>query len=52
MAVREVSTFASGSMTVTVTSCPTQQKWFGLFLQGAKNGWVMCLSVINPSARA
>jgi hypothetical protein len=24
-------------MKVTVTSCPTQQRWFGLFLRGAEN---------------
>jgi hypothetical protein len=37
MGVGECSTFASGSVKVTVTSCPTQQKWFGLFLRGAEN---------------
>jgi hypothetical protein len=24
-------------MRVTVTTCPTQQKWFGLFLRGAES---------------
>jgi hypothetical protein len=28
---------ALGSMKVTVTTCPTEQKWFNLFLQGTKN---------------
>ncbi len=31
------ATFRTKGMKVTVTICPTQQKWFGLFLQGAKN---------------
>jgi hypothetical protein len=37
MGVREGFTFVTGSVKVTVTSCPTQQKWFGLFLRGAEN---------------
>ena len=35
--IREGATFATGAMKVTVTSCPTQQRWFALFLQGAEN---------------
>jgi hypothetical protein len=37
MEVREGPTFVTGSVKVTVISCPTQQKWFGLFLWGAEN---------------
>jgi hypothetical protein len=32
--IREGSTFSTGSMKVTVTSCQTQQKWFDMFLRG------------------
>jgi hypothetical protein len=35
--IQEGSTFTSGGMEVTVTMCPTQQRWLGLFLQGAEN---------------
>jgi hypothetical protein len=35
--IQEGSTFISVGMKVTVTMCPTQQRWFGLFLQGAEN---------------
>jgi hypothetical protein len=35
--IREGATFATGAMKVTITSCPTQQRWFGLFLRGAEN---------------
>jgi hypothetical protein len=60
MGVREGSTFATGSMKVTVKSCPTQQKWFGLFLQGAENrmGYVsqcnqpLCKGVIQKLLEA
>jgi hypothetical protein len=60
MGVREGSTFATGSMKVTVTSCPTQQKWFGLFLWGAENrmGYVshhnqpLCKGVIQKLLEA
>jgi hypothetical protein len=39
----EGSTFALGSIKVTVTTCPTQQKWFNLFVWGAENrmGYVL-----------
>jgi hypothetical protein len=35
--IEEGTTFAMGAMRVTVTTCPTQQKWFGLFLRGAES---------------
>jgi len=35
--IEEGATFATGTMRVTVTTCPTQQKWFGLFLRGAES---------------
>ena len=35
--IKEGSTFTLGGARITVTSCPTQQKWFGLFLRGAEN---------------
>jgi hypothetical protein len=35
--IEEGPTFAMGTMRVTVTTCPTQQKWFGLFLRGAES---------------
>jgi hypothetical protein len=35
--IKEGATFTTGAMKVTVTSCPTQQRWFGLFLRGAEN---------------
>ncbi len=34
--IKKGSTYALGSMKVTVTTCPMQQKWFNLFLRGAK----------------
>jgi hypothetical protein len=34
--IEEGSTFATGAMRVMVTTCPSQQKWFGLFLRGAE----------------
>jgi hypothetical protein len=37
MGIGEGSNFATGSMKVMVTLCPTQQRWFGLFLRGAEN---------------
>jgi hypothetical protein len=40
--IAEGSTFIMGTARVTVLSCPTQQAWFGLFMQGAETrmGWV------------
>ncbi len=35
--IKEGATFATGTMRVTVTTCPTQQKWFGSFLRGAES---------------
>jgi hypothetical protein len=35
--IEEGTTFAMGTMRVSVTTCPTQQKWFGLFLRGAES---------------
>jgi hypothetical protein len=35
--IMEGATFAFGAMTVTITHCPTQQRWFHLFLRGAEN---------------
>ncbi len=35
--IEEGSMFTSGGARITVTLCPTQQKWFGLFLRGAEN---------------
>ncbi len=60
MGVREGSTFATGSMKVTVTSCPTQKKRFGLFLWGTENrmGYVshhnqpLCKGVIQKLLEA
>ena len=34
--ISEGSTFTSGRSRVTVTSCPTQQMWFSLFIRGAE----------------
>lgn len=34
--ISEGSTFASGTAKITVTSCPTQQRWFSLFMRGAE----------------
>jgi hypothetical protein len=31
--ISEGATFATGTMKVTVTTCHTQQRWFGLFMQ-------------------
>ena len=40
--IAEGATFTMGTARVTVTSCPTQQPWFGLFMRGAETrmGWV------------
>jgi hypothetical protein len=35
--IEEGATFPTGTMRVTVPTCPTQQKWFGLFLRGAES---------------
>jgi len=35
--IKEGSTFTSGGMRITVTTCPTQQRWFGLFLKGSES---------------
>jgi hypothetical protein len=35
--IKEGSTFTSGRMRITVTTCPTQQRWFGLFLRGSES---------------
>ena len=35
--LEERNTFAVGTGRVLLTTCPTQQKWFGLFLQGMEN---------------
>jgi hypothetical protein len=35
--IEEGSTFTSGGMRITVTTCPTQQRWFGLFLRGLES---------------
>jgi hypothetical protein len=35
--IEEGATFATGTMRVTVTTCPTQQKWFGLFRRGTES---------------
>ena len=35
--LEERSTFAVGTGRVVLTTCPTQQKWFGLFLRGIEN---------------
>jgi hypothetical protein len=42
--IREGATFVTGAMKVTVTSCPTQQRWFGLFLRGAEKKDGLCIS--------
>ena len=34
--ILEGSTFTMGTSRVTVTSCPTQQRWFSLFIRGAE----------------
>ncbi len=49
--VRESSTFATGSVKVTVTSCPTQQKLFCLFLRGAENRMATPPIVISLSVK-
>jgi hypothetical protein len=49
--IGEGATFTTAGMKVTVTMCPTQQKWFGLFLQEAKNrmGYVsQCNQPLGP----
>ena len=40
--IEEGSTFTMGTARVTVTSCPTQQPWFGVCMRGAETrmGWV------------
>jgi len=35
--ISEGSTFTSGGTNIKVTNCPTQQRWFGLFLRGAES---------------
>jgi hypothetical protein len=35
--IQEGTTFATGAMKVTVTSCLTQQRWFGFFMRGAES---------------
>ena len=39
--ISEGSTFTMGTARVTATACPTQQRWFGLFMRGAESrmGW-------------
>ena len=37
LGISEGSTFTSGSEKVTVSSCPTQQRWFGLFMRGTES---------------
>ena len=37
MGIRENSTFSTSAAKVTITSCPTQQKWFGLMMRGAES---------------
>jgi hypothetical protein len=41
MGIREGSTFSSNMAKITITSCPTQQKWFNLMMRGAESrmGW-------------
>ena len=34
--ISEGSTFTTGTASVTITSCPTQQRWFSLFMRGAE----------------
>jgi len=36
LGISEGSTFSSGAAKVTVSSCPTQQRWFGMFMRGAE----------------
>jgi hypothetical protein len=45
------ATFTTGGMNVTITMCPTQQKWFGLFLRRAENrmGYIsQCNQPLRP----
>ena len=35
--VGDGATFSVGTGRVTITTCPTQQKWFGLFVRGMEN---------------
>ena len=37
LGISEGSTFSSGAAKVTVSSCPTQQRWFGMFMRGAES---------------
>ena len=39
--ISEGSTFTMGAARVTATACPTQQRWFGMFMRGAESrmGW-------------
>ncbi len=42
--ISEGAIFATSVVKVTVMTCPTQQRWFGLFMQGVENsmGYVSC----------
>jgi hypothetical protein len=51
MGIREGSTFAMGSMKVTVTSCPTQQKCLVYFSGEQRIGWATSPNVTNTFAR-
>jgi hypothetical protein len=37
MGIKEGSMFSSNMAKVTITSCPTQQKWFSLIMRGAES---------------
>ena len=37
LGIHENSTFSTSATKVTITSCPTEQKWFGLMMRGAES---------------
>jgi hypothetical protein len=49
--VQEGSTISTGMTKATLTSCPSQQKWFNLMMRGAETEWATQLEGNNRLAR-